>query len=143
MTTSLMPQRLTKRAFAVLILHAVVFAGVYWFAFSLRNEFAIAKEDWITLWFTLPAFVILKSIVFYYFGQCHRSWYSVSFSDLIGLFHAANLSTVLLLAINGLMAQNLHPPRTVFFMDWALTILVLGALRAIARASREELSPRL
>ncbi len=145
MTTSLMPQRLTKRSFAVLILHAIVFGGVYWFAYSLRFDFdfAIAKDDWITLWFTLPAFVILKSIFFYYFGQCHRSWYSVSFSDLMGLFHAATFSTLVLLAVNGLLAQNLHPPRSVFFMDWALTILVLGALRAIGRASREELSPRL
>ena len=143
MTGSLMPQRMTKRAFAVLMLHALVFSAVYWFAFALRSEFEIAPEDWPTLLVTLPGIVVIKLIIFYYMGQCHRSWYSVSFSDLVMLFHSATFSTLVIFAINGLLAQNIHPPRGVLMMDWALTILLLGALRAIGRASREELSPRL
>ncbi len=125
------------------MLHAIVFGAVYWFAYNIRTEFQLSEQDWVTLWVTLPAIVLLKSIAFYYLGHCHRSWYSVSFSDLVALFNAANLSTLVLLAINGLMVTTLHPPRSVFVIDWALTILVLGGLRAIGRLSREELSPRL
>src|SRR6185295_3316305 len=79
----------------------------------------------------------------YYYGHCHRSWYSVSFSDLVALFHSATLSVLCLLAFDRLFGHNLHPPRGVFVLDWAMTILVLGGLRAIGRMSREELSPRL
>ena len=51
-------------------------------------------------------------IVFYYLGHCHRSWYSVSFSDLVALFHAATLCPRWSsLAINGMMVSTLHPPR--------------------------------
>jgi FlaA1/EpsC-like NDP-sugar epimerase len=138
-----MPQRLTKRALAALVAHAAAFAVVYWLAYNLRTEFVLPEQDWVTLWVTLPAIVVIKSIAFYYLGHCHRSWYSVSFSDLVALFNAANLSTLVLLAINGLLVTTLHPPRGVFVIDWALTILVLGGMRAISRLSREELSPML
>ncbi len=143
MSSTLFPQRPTKRAVAVLFLHAIVFVLVYWFAFSVRNDFSIPAEDWRTLWLTLPGVVILKSIIFYYYGHCHRSWYSVSFSDLVALFHSATLAVLFLLAFDRLFGHNLHPPRGVFLLDWAMTILVLGGLRAVGRMSREELSPRL
>ncbi len=143
MSTNLFPQRPTKRASAVLLLHAVVFALVYWFAFSVRSEFVISGADWPTLWLTMPGIVVLKLIIFYYYGHCHRSWSSVSFSDLVALFHSATLSVLCIAAFDRLFARSIHPPRGVLLLDWAMTILVLGGLRAIGRMSREELSPRL
>ncbi len=143
MNSSLIPQRLTKRALATLVLHAVVFCLVYWFAYSIRFDFDVTGQEWVTLWFSLPGIVIVKSIIFYYAGHCHRSWYSVSFSDLVALFHSATLSSLVIAAINGMLVTSLHPPRLVLLLDWALTILVLGGLRALGRLSREELSPRL
>jgi FlaA1/EpsC-like NDP-sugar epimerase len=136
-------QRPTRRAVAVLVLHAIVFSVVYWFAYSLRTEFQIPQQDWETLWVTLPGVVLIKLMVFYYYGHCHRSWYSVSFSDLVALLHSATLSMLLIMSINLMMARDFHPPRGVFILDWTLTILVLGGLRAVGRLSREELSPRL
>ena len=143
MSTSLFPQRPTRRALAVLLLHAIVFALVYWFAFSVRSEFVITEQDWVTLWLTMPGIVVLKMIIFYYYGHCHRSWSSVSFSDLVALFHSATISVLCILAFDRLFIQNIHPPRGVLLLDWAMTILVLGGLRAVGRMSREELSPRL
>ncbi|MEX0679285.1 MAG: nucleoside-diphosphate sugar epimerase/dehydratase [Pirellulales bacterium] len=143
MSTRLIPQRLTKRAFAALLLHAVVFAFLYWLAYAIRTEFAISKADWVTLWVTLPGVVLIQTLVFYYAGHCHRSWYSVSFSDLVMLFHSATLSWLIIAALDHLFAYSFHPPRGVLLLDWGMIIMVLGALRAVARLSREELSPRL
>ena len=78
--SSLVPQRLTPRAFAALVLHALVFAAVYWLAFSIRTEFEISQDEWFVLLFTMPAVVVIKTIVFYWAGHCHRSWYTVSLS---------------------------------------------------------------
>ena len=128
---------------AVLLLHGMVFALVYWFAFSVRTEFVISEADWLTLWVTLPAVVVIKMILFYYGGHCHRTWYSVSFSDLVALLNSATLSLLVIAALDELFATHVHPPRGVLVLDWALTILVLGGLRAVGRLSREELSPRL
>ncbi len=143
MSNRLFPQRLTRRAFAVLMLHAVVFTLVYWLAYGLRFDFQIPEEYWKTFIFTLPLIVTLKLMIFYYLGQCHRSWYSVSFSDLVMLFHSATLSLLSVAAIDKLFVRNTHPPAGVLLLDYAMTILVLGGLRAVGRMSREELSPRL
>jgi FlaA1/EpsC-like NDP-sugar epimerase len=143
MSNSLIPQRLTKRALAVLLLHALVFTLVYWFAFSVRSEFVITDQDWLTLLFTLPAVVIIKLMIFYYHGHCHRSWHSVAFSDLVSLFQSASLSLLFIAALDWFFIKTIHPPRGVLLLDWGMTILVLGALQAFGRMSREELSPRL
>jgi FlaA1/EpsC-like NDP-sugar epimerase len=143
MSNSFFPQPPTKRALAALLVHAVVFSLVYWFAFAVRSEFVITQQDWLTLWITLPGVVILKLVVFYYAGHCHRSWNNVSFSDLVALFHSATLAVLIIATVDKLFVNSIHPPRGVLVLDWALTILVLGGLRAIARMSREELSPRL
>jgi FlaA1/EpsC-like NDP-sugar epimerase len=143
MSNRLIPQRLTKRAFAALVLHVIVFSVIYWLAFSIRTEFAMTPEDWLTFRVTLYGVVLIQTIVFYYTGQCHRSWHSVSFSDLVMLFHAATLSWLIIAALDHLFVYRFHPPRSVLLLDWGMIILVLGALRAVGRLSREELSPRL
>jgi FlaA1/EpsC-like NDP-sugar epimerase len=143
MRSGFLPQRLTKRAFAALILHAFVFAALYLLAWGLRTNFVMTQDDWVTFWMTLPAIVLIQTGVFYYAGHCHRSWYSVSFSDLVMLFHSATLSLLIVAALDRLFVRRVHPSAGVLLIDWALTILVLGGLRAIGRLSREELSPRL
>lgn len=143
LTSRVLPQRLTKRALAALFLHVLVFAGLYWLAYGLRTQFSTAEEDLVTLTMTLPGVVLIQTLVFYYAGHCHRSWYSVSFSDLVALFHSATLSLLVIAAIDRLFVRALHPPAGVLLIDWGLVIFVLGGLRAIWRLSREELSPRL
>ncbi len=110
MTSSLLPQRLTKGALAALALHVVVFAVLYWVAYGIRTEFATDQKNWITLIVTLPGVVLIQTIVFYYAGHCHRSWYSVSFSDLVALFHSATLSLLVIAALDRLFVRTLHPP---------------------------------
>ncbi len=143
MRSGLLPQRLTKRAFAALVLHGVVFTLLYLLAWGLRTNFIFHEADWITIWVTAPGVVLIQTMVFYYAGHCHRSWYSVSFSDLVMLFHSATLSLLIIAAVDRLFISRMHPSAGVLLIDWAMVILVLGALRAIGRLSREELGPRL
>ncbi len=146
MRSGLLPQRLTKRAFGLLLMHATLFALLYFLAWGLRLEFRFAeieKNDLITIWLTLPGVVLIQTGVFYYAGHCHRSWYSVSFSDLVMLLHSATLSLLIIATLDRLFARSFHPPAGVLLINWAMVILVLGGLRAVGRLSREELGPRL
>jgi FlaA1/EpsC-like NDP-sugar epimerase len=143
MNTGLFPQQFSKRSFAALLLHGLVFAVVYWLAFSIRFEFELSREDWALLGITGTGIVLIKLMIFYSAGHCHRSWNYVSFSDLVALLRSATVSVVAIAALDGLLVNTFHPPRLVLALDWALTILVLGGLRAVSRLSREELRPRL
>jgi FlaA1/EpsC-like NDP-sugar epimerase len=143
MSSKFFSKPLTKRAFAALLLHVVVFAFLYWLAYGIRTEFSISQADWLTMWVTMPGVVLIQTLVFYYAGHCHRSWYSVSFSDLVMLVHSAVLSYLIIAALDHLFAYSFHPPRGVLLLNLGMTVLLLGALRAVGRLSREELSPRL
>jgi len=142
MNSRLIPQRLSKRSFLALVVHGVVFAAVYWLSYWVRFDFAIDPRELITVWFTMPAVLLVKLAIFYAFGHCHRSWRYVSFSDLYALLSSATLCVAVLWCLDSL-AQNYHVPKGVLLLDWALTILVLGGLYALNRLSREELRPRL
>jgi len=142
MYKSLIPQRLNKRSFVGLLIHAAVFLVVYWIAYCIPNDFKIAPANWPIFWFTLPGVMLVKLAVFYSTGHCHRTWHYVSLSDLAALLRSATVAAVMLAAVDYSMAEDYHLPRTVLLLDWALTILVLGGLRALARLVREEFRPR-
>ena len=119
----------SKRAFAVIVLHALVFALAYWLAFGIRGGFAISPQDWVTLWVTVPAVVIIQLFIFDIAGHCHGPWHRVSISDLISLFQAATVSLLLIVALDLLLMRGHHVPRGVLLLDWGIIILLLGELR--------------
>ena len=94
-------------------------------------------------WLTLPAVLVVKLICFYAAGHCHRSFHHISFSDLAALLRSATLATLVIMALNSRWSTNITFRWRGLLLDWGLTILVLGCLRAFMRLVREELRPRL
>src|SRR5690606_30768404 len=92
---------------------------------------------------TITAVVVIKSIVFYAGGHSHRSWHYVSFSDLAALLRSATIASLVIAALDYFGARIYHIPRGILLLDWAITIIALGGLRAVARLVREEIRPRL
>lgn len=143
MSNRILFQRVSRRALFALIAHNVAFIAAYWLAFAFRFDFDIPTSELTGFFLTLPAVLCVKSMIFYAGSHCHRSWHYVSFSDLAALLRSATISTLILVAINYMMVQNYRVPRGVFLLDWAMCILFLGGMRAVARLLREELLPRL
>jgi FlaA1/EpsC-like NDP-sugar epimerase len=143
MTNSVFSKRLSRRAAIALVVHTVTFAIAYWLAFAVRFDFALPQLQWQGFFVTLTGVLCIKLMVFYAGGHCHRSWHYVSFSDLAALLRAATISSLIIVTLDRLMAASYHIPRAVFGLDWALTIVLLGGLRALARLVREEVRPRL
>jgi FlaA1/EpsC-like NDP-sugar epimerase len=145
MAKSLIPQRLSLRAFAKLLVHTVVFAAVYWFAFWNAYDFRFTEHiaEWPMFWLTLPAVLVVKLVVFYASGHCHRSFHHISFSDLTALLVSSTVALVVIMALNNQVTHAYSIPLRALLLDWGLTILSLGCLRAFMRLVREEVRPRL
>jgi FlaA1/EpsC-like NDP-sugar epimerase len=143
MSKSLIPQRITWRALAALMVHTAVFTAVYWFAFWNAYDFKPSPTERMLFALTLPAVLVVKLVCFYAAGHCHRSWHHISFSDLAALLRSATLATVIIAALDNRLATDYHIRLRCLLLDWGLTILVLGCLRAFMRLVREELRPRL
>ena len=140
-------RRINKKALVLLVLHALLFAVVFCFAFFIRSDFSVGSTwTWLSPR-TLLGVVVIKTAIFYALGHCHVSWRRVSFSDLTSLVWAATLSMLVLTSLESLLLTSgrfgefQRGPRSVFVLDWAGTVLAIGGIRALWRSIREELRP--
>jgi FlaA1/EpsC-like NDP-sugar epimerase len=129
----------TPRSWFLAIVHGLVFAGAYWLAYFARLDFAASDLDVGVFWSTLGWVVGLKLVVFCLLGQFRGWWRYVTFADLTALLRAAVVSLLVLAAAN--YFGRLPIPRGVPILDLLMTIVVIGAVRASWRMSREVLQP--
>jgi FlaA1/EpsC-like NDP-sugar epimerase len=124
---------------------AIVFGATYLAAYFTRSELLLRGSDAATIVRTIGWVVLLKLIVFYSRGICHRPLRSIRFEDLSVLVRATTTCLLLLVAINYYFTTWqlgwIQIPRTVLLLDWAFTLLAVGGLQAAARSIYEELMP--
>ena len=147
--TQLTLRQMSRRALILLAAHAVIFAVALFLSFLIRNDFSF-NEDWVRDYGRVVAGVVLvKLVIFYALGLCHVSWARVAFGDLTTLMWAATLSLLVLGAFDGIFLATGQLPwvprlrRSIFLLDWAATIMLVGGMRTLWRSVREELRPLL
>ena len=122
----------------IVALQAVLVLAIYYGSFLLRLDF---KTDTAMLgWFrqTWPAVLVTKLIFFYIFGLLSGWWRFVGVTDLFDITKAAVSSSVTIFLIVHVGMRPNGYPRSVFIIDWLLTILVIGGVRFIVRAYTEQ-----
>ncbi len=120
-------------AAALLPVFALVHAAAYW----LRFDGALGPAEWLALSHTAFWAVAIKLVVFAWF-RIYQSWNRyVTFADLMALLYAATVSSLLLLLADYLLLPGVTTARSVFLMDWGLTIVVVGGLRSLLRFVEE------
>lgn len=113
---------------------ALSFIGAFVLRFDLGN---IPEKHRLPLMIGLPVMVIIRMVVLAVF-KVHRGLYRyVSLHDLVQLFKAVSMGTVLfagfwLLTFN----WRYFMPRSIYFIDWMLCLMSLGGLRACVRLWR-------
>lgn len=130
----------SKRFWALGLVHLAVFALVYWLALGLRFDFAIPPDKIDIFWRSLPWILATKVIIFFLFGHYDGWWAYVTFADLVALIRASALSLFCIVAVDH-FAMDYQIPRAVVILDFILTIVVLGAMRASWRQFREQFRP--
>lgn len=125
-------------------LHLSLFAFVFLGAFFIRYDFVIPSRVWASIVQVLPIVVGMKLVVFYLMGHFHGWWRYVTFGDLMALLRATTVSTVVIVLL-AFFGRDIWPllPRSVVFLDAALTILAIGSLRSSWRLFDEKLGPAL
>ncbi|MBE9523640.1 MAG: polysaccharide biosynthesis protein, partial [Chloroflexi bacterium] len=98
------------------------------------------------IWMTLLS-LIIKPVVYYFFGLYRRLWAYASTRELVLIISAVSAATVVLSIAVTLMTyiQSLFPeyigfPRSVLVIDWLLSILLAGGLRFASRMVAESRS---
>ena len=137
-------RRPTREAIVVSAMLALLFGFAYLAAFFVRSELLLRLSDARTIISTIVVVVLMKTLVFYWFGHAHRPWRAASFSDLSRLVRTSTLTLLVMVAINqfgGVLASWPPIPRSVLVLDWTFTILAVGGLQAAFRSVYEEIMP--
>lgn len=125
---------------AILILTALT--GAYLVRFELKIPFFYQQN----LFAVMPWMVGIKLSTFYTFKLYKGMWRYTSISDLLDIIKAASLGSLIVVTAILLSTRFVGFSRSVFIIDWFLTILLISGFRLSVRlfyerVSTDELSP--
>jgi FlaA1/EpsC-like NDP-sugar epimerase len=113
-------------------------------SYFIRLELiAIFPTYQVSLLWMLGIVVIVKPIVYYFFGIYHRLWRYASIRELVLILSAVTTASIIVSGIMiGLFAGGVFIgfPRSVLIIDWLLSMSFVGGLRFIFRFLAENRS---
>jgi FlaA1/EpsC-like NDP-sugar epimerase len=111
-------------------------------AHLIRFEFNIPEYFIATLKRMLPWVLLAKLGCFYFFGLYRGMWRYTSIADLLNVIKASTASTLLIVSFILFTSRFIGYSRSVFLIDWCLTILFIAGFRLGVRLFFEHISKK-
>jgi len=128
-----MPRFLYKNLFIIVILDIILVALSWYLSHLLRFNFAIPEGNFILLIRILPIILLVKILCFYFFDLYHGMWRYTSLTDLLDIFKAVTLSSLMVVLVSLFANRAAGFSRSVFILDWGLTFFFIAGSRASIR----------
>lgn len=125
----------TMRRTLVVLVHLVLWVGAFLGAFLLRFDFIVPRIYATTIAIALPVLLVLRGLLFAYFGLFRGLWRYTGTRDLVALAKASSLSTAGFVFFAVFTLPGF--PRSIFIIDWLMGFMVVGGLRLAIRLTRE------
>ena len=126
--------RLLRRNFLVILgIDALLLAAAWYGAHLARFDFAIPEQRWILLKRMLPIILTVKIITFYFLDLYRGMWRYTSITDLLNIIKAATIGSLLSITLISFGTRLVGFARSVFIIDWCLTILLISGFRLSVR----------
>jgi len=119
------------------LMHLTLFTLAYLIAFLLRFDFDVPPTYQFVMLSTLPLALVVKLVAFYVFRIYGSSLRYVTMADLKKLLAASVLASALLVVAERFVISDGRIPRSVFILDWILTLLFVSGGRIVLRVLRE------
>jgi FlaA1/EpsC-like NDP-sugar epimerase len=119
------------------ILNLGIFSTAYVSAYIVRFDFAIPQQYLDLILRTLPLLLIAKSLGFFSFGLFRGWWRYVSIQDVLPITAGCTLASVLFAATVSLIPKTVVVPRSIFLLDWGITLLMVLGIRVVIRIGRQ------
>jgi len=128
-----------KRRILEVLVDVVLIGLAYASSFVIRFDGDIPPQHLRVLAESLSLILPLKLVVFAAFGLYGGVWRYVGMRDLIEIFKAVTLSSMLSIAVMTMLFRFDLFPHTVFVIDWMFLMLLVSGVRTIIRIIREYL----
>ncbi|MFH2058536.1 MAG: nucleoside-diphosphate sugar epimerase/dehydratase [Pseudomonadota bacterium] len=133
-----MKVRLTRNLFFILALDIVLVALAFYFAHLIRFDFNIPKWALDNLLSLIVYCSLIKIACFFVFDLYRGMWRYTSLTDLMNVGKASIVSSVCVILFVLYTTGFNGVPRSVFIIDWCLTLISIIGLRVAARLYFEQ-----
>jgi len=114
----------------------LLFVAAYILAFELRVE-RLGTDQWNTIAITIAPLVLMKISVYHFMGSYRSIWRYSGLTDLEELLRGTLACGVGVVAVGFMMPKGIDLPRSVPFIDMALSLLFTGGARMSVRVLHE------
>jgi FlaA1/EpsC-like NDP-sugar epimerase len=136
-----MKTRLLRRNFLVILGSDALLLAVVWYgAHLLRFNFDIPASNLSVMKKAFPLLIAVKIATFYFFDLYRGMWRYTSITDLLNIIKATSISSLLIISFVLFSTRFKGFARSVFIIDWCLTILFISGLRLSVRLYFELIS---
>lgn len=122
-----------KNFYIMLLLDTIVVTTAYFLSYLLRFDGHVPLNHWVQFKTTLPFIVPFKLFCFFIFGLYRGMWRYTSLVDLRNIFKATSFSSIIIVLVILFLYRFHGFPRSVYLIDYGLTFLLVGAIRAAVR----------
>ncbi len=129
-----------KTVLIIFLADVLLLAAALVGAHLIRFEFNIPDYFLTSLKRMLPWVLLAKLVCFYFFGLYRGMWRYTSIADLLNVIKASTVSTLLIVSFILFTSRFIGYSRSVFLIDWCLTILFIAGLRLCVRLFFEHIS---
>jgi len=120
---------LRKRLILIIGVDVLIWTAAWLLAFLIRFDFDIPALRWSQWKQLLPFILVARLVVFYFFDLYRGMWRYTSISDLFNIIKAASFSSLFVVSLVVFWTRFIGYPRSVFIIDWCLTVLLISGFR--------------
>ena len=120
---------LRKRLILIIGVDVLIWTAAWLLAFLIRFDFDIPALRWSQCKQLLPFMLVIKLLIFYFFDLYRGMWRYTSISDLFNIIKAASFSSLFVVSLVVFWTRFIGYPRSVFIIDWCLTVLLVSGFR--------------
>jgi FlaA1/EpsC-like NDP-sugar epimerase len=119
----------SRNFYIIFLIDAILVVVSLFLSYSIRFEFQIPDNYLNTFFQTLPIVLFIKVSLFFFFRMYQGMWRYTSLVDLLNVIKATTTSSGLIILAILLVYRFEGYPRSVFMIDWGLTLIFVGGVR--------------
>ena len=131
---------LYKKQILQIIMDTVLIIIAYFASYLLRYEGVISNHNLALIEKSLPLVLLIKLVIFLIFGLYKGEWRYVGMSDLIKIFQATFLGSLISIATLVFLFRFEGYSRFVFINDYLITFLFISGVRILIKILKEYFS---
>ncbi|MDZ7664906.1 MAG: nucleoside-diphosphate sugar epimerase/dehydratase [Desulfotignum sp.] len=132
--------KLTRNLVLILLIDILLLSGAFYLAHLIRFDFDIPL--WAMTRFKEWLFFVLagKLACFYFFGLYKGMWRYTGINDLLNIVKASTVASLILITVVLYTTRFEMVSRSVFIIDWCLTLMLIIGVRVLTRLCFENFS---